>query len=259
MKDRFGARKAESMTLRFHTQTGGVTLTAQQPDNNVVRVTLQALAAVLGGTQSLHTNSKDEALALPAEESVRLALRTQQVIAHESGIASTVDPLGGSFYLEHLTDTIESEADALIKSIDAKGGIAAAIESGFVRGLIDQAAYEWSSQIERKDRIVVGVNEYTEDEPLRMHLFEVGEEIQAREIASLNQVRARRDQRAVERCPGRSSPGCRRTTATTSCRRSWKPCGPMPRSARFAVFSVRFSANIRKPTDREWCRRHPRR
>ena len=124
MKHRFGAEKAESMTLRFHTQTGGVTLTAQQPDNNVVRVTIQALAAVLGGTQSLHTNSKDEALALPTEESVRLALRTQQVIAHESGIASTVDPLGGSFYVEHLTDTIEAEAETLIKTIDAMGGMA---------------------------------------------------------------------------------------------------------------------------------------
>ena len=197
MKDRFGAQKAESMTLRFHTQTGGVTLTAQQPDNNVVRVTLQALAAVLGGTQSLHTNSKDEALALPAEESVRLALRTQQVIAHESGVASTVDPLGGSFYVEHLTDTIEAEAEILIKTIDEKGGMTAAIESGFARGLIDQAAYEWSTQIERKERIVVGVNDHADEEPLRMHLFEVGEEIQAREIASLNQVQARRDQGAV--------------------------------------------------------------
>ncbi len=133
MKQRFGAKKAESMTLRFHTQTGGVTLTAQQPDNNVVRVTLQALAAVLGGTQSLHTNSKDEALALPTEDSVRLALRTQQVIAHESGVASTVDPLGGSFYVEHLTDRLEAEAEALIKTIDARGGMAAAIESGFAR------------------------------------------------------------------------------------------------------------------------------
>ncbi len=198
MKDRFGARKAESMTLRFHTQTGGVTLTAQQPDNNVVRVTIQALAAVLGGTQSLHTNSKDEALALPTEESVRLALRTQQVIAHESGIASTVDPLGGSFYVEHLTDTIEAEAETLIKTIDAMGGMASAIDNGFARRLIDQAAYEWSMQVERKERIVVGVNDYSDDEPPRMHLFEVGEEIRQREIDRLNQVKARREQHAVD-------------------------------------------------------------
>ena len=197
MKHRFGARKSESMMLRFHTQTGGVTLTAQQPDNNVVRVTLQALAAVLGGTQSLHTNSKDEALALPTEESVTLALRTQQVIAHESGIASTVDPLGGSFYVEHLTDTIEAEAEALITKIDEMGGMAAAIDNGFARRLIDLAAYEWSMQIERKERIVVGVNDHTDDKPPRMHLFEVGEEIRQREIDRLNQIKARRDQDAV--------------------------------------------------------------
>ena len=173
MKERFGAKKPESMMLRFHTQTGGVTLTAQQPDNNVVRVTLQALAAVLGGTQSLHTNSKDEALALPTEESVRLALRTQQVIAHESGVASTVDPLGGSFYVEHLTDTIEAEAEALITTIDAMGGMV-----GRDRERIRPPTHRSGRltngrmQIERKERIVVGVNDYTDrraaqDAPLR--------------------------------------------------------------------------------------------
>ena len=171
MKERFGASKPESMMLRFHTQTSGATLTAQQPDNNVVRVTLGALAAVLGGTQSLHTNSKDEALSLPNEESVRLALRTQQVIALESGVASTVDPLGGSFYLEHLTDAIEAEASRLIARIDEMGGMVAAIESGFARQLIDQAAFAWSDQIDRKERLVVGVNAHTDLEPPRMHLF----------------------------------------------------------------------------------------
>jgi methylmalonyl-CoA mutase N-terminal domain/subunit len=172
-------------------------LTAQQPDNNVVRVTLQALAAVLGGTQSLHTNSRDEALSLPAEESVRLALRTQQVIAHETGVASTVDPLGGSFFLEQLTDALEAAAERLIAKIDGMGGMVAAIESGFARQLIDQAAFEWSDQIERKERIVVGVNDHTDDEPTHMHIFEVGEEIRQREIERLNQVKARRDGRAV--------------------------------------------------------------
>jgi methylmalonyl-CoA mutase N-terminal domain/subunit len=197
MKERFGAEKPESMMLRFHTQTSGATLTAQQPDNNVVRVALQALAAVLGGTQSLHTNSKDEALSLPTEESVRLALRTQQIIAHETGIASTVDPLGGSFYIEHLTDAIEAEAERLIHEIDAMGGMVAAIESGFARQLIDQAAFEWSDQIEKKERLLVGVNECTDPEPPRMHLFEVGEEVRQREIDRLEQVKARRDSRVV--------------------------------------------------------------
>jgi methylmalonyl-CoA mutase, N-terminal domain len=185
--------------LRFHTQTGGVTLTAQQPENNVVRVAIQALAAVLGGTQSLHTNSKDEALCLPAEGSVKLAIRTQQIIAHEIGIASTVDPLGGSFYVEHLTDAIEAEARALIERIDAMGGMIAAIEGGFARRLIDQAADRWSGQIERRERLVVGVNAYADDEPLRMDLFEVGEEVRRREVERLERVKARRDGAAVGR------------------------------------------------------------
>ncbi len=197
MKERFLARKPESMMLRFHTQTSGATLTAQQPENNVVRVSLQALAAVLGGTQSLHTNSKDEAPALPSEESVRLALRTQQVIAFETGVTSTVDPLGGSFYVEHLTDAIESEAEQLIKRIDALGGMVAAIEGGMARQLIDSTAFEWSSQIDKKERIVVGVNYYTDDEAPHMHMFEVGEEVRQCEIDRLNQVRARRDSRSV--------------------------------------------------------------
>lgn len=199
MKERFGAQSPRSMMLRFHTQTSGVTLMAQQPDNNVVRVALEALAAVLGGTQSLHTNSKDEALALPSEEAVKLALRTQQIIAHESGVANTVDPLAGSFYVEHLTDLIETEADSLMKQIDEQGGMAAAIENGFVRGLIDQAAFEWSTAIERKERIIVGVNDHTDDTPVKMSLLEVGEEVRAREIERLNQVKARRDGAQVAR------------------------------------------------------------
>jgi methylmalonyl-CoA mutase, N-terminal domain len=199
LKERFGATSAESMMLRFHAQTSGVTLTAQQPENNVVRVALQALAAVLGGTQSLHTNSKDEALCLPAEESVKLALRTQEVIAHETGVANTVDPLGGSFFVEHLTDAIEAEALALIEQIDALGGMVAAIETGFVRRLIDQAADRWSEQIEHKERIVVGVNAYADDQPLTMQLFEVSEKVRQCEIDRLKQVKARRDQGTVNR------------------------------------------------------------
>ncbi len=200
MKGRFGAKSPRRLMLRFHAQTGGVTLTAQQPDNNIVRVALQALAAVvLGGTQSLHTNGRDEALALPTEDSVKLALRTQQVIAHESGVINTVDPLGGSFHLEQLTDRIEAEAEALIAEIDKLGGMVAAIESGYVSRLIDQAGYEWCMQIERKDRIVVGVNEYTDAEPLRIPLFSVGEDVRQLAIERLNQVKARRDSAAVSR------------------------------------------------------------
>jgi len=199
MKERFGARDPRSQMLRFHTQTGGVTLTAQQPDNNVVRVTLQALAAVLGGTQSLHTNSKDEALALPSEASVRLALRTQQIIAHESGVAGTIDPLGGSFFIEALTDRIEAEAEALIRKIDEMGGVVPAIESGYIAREIEQSGYRWCMEIEEKQRIVVGVNEFVSDEPAAVDLFEVAEQVRERQIERLSEVRARRDAGAVER------------------------------------------------------------
>jgi len=193
MKDRFKARDPRSMMLRFHTQTGGVTLTAQQPDNNVVRVTLQALAAVLGGTQSLHTNSRDEALALPTEESVTIALRTQQIIAHESGVTNTIDPLGGSFYLESLTSRIEEEAARYIKEIDQMGGIVRAIESGYVQREIEQSAYEYGRSVEDKRRVVVGVNEFTCQNEPEFELFEVPEEVRNRQIEKLNEVRRRRD------------------------------------------------------------------
>ena len=193
MKERFKARDPRSMMLRFHTQTGGVTLTAQQPDNNVVRVTLQALAAVLGGTQSLHTNSRDEALALPTEESVTIALRTQQIIAHESGVTDTIDPLGGSFYLESLTNRIEEEARGYIREIDRMGGIVRAIESGYVQREIEQSAYEYGRSVEDKRRVVVGVNEFTNEKDPEFELFEVPEEVRNRQIEKLNEVRARRD------------------------------------------------------------------
>jgi methylmalonyl-CoA mutase N-terminal domain/subunit len=168
MKERFKAKKDESCVLRFHTQTGGSTLTYQQPDNNVVRVAFQALAAVLGGTQSLHTNSKDEAFALPTEESVRIALRTQQVIAYESGVADSIDPLGGSYALEALTDDIEKKAMEYISKIDKMGGAAKAIESGFIQQEIADSAYQYQKEIETKKRIIVGVNQFQmEEEPLR--------------------------------------------------------------------------------------------
>jgi methylmalonyl-CoA mutase N-terminal domain/subunit len=193
MKERFGAKNPKSQMLRFHTQTGGVTLTAQQPDNNVVRVAIQALAAVLGGTQSLHTNSKDEALALPTQESVTVALRTQQILAYESGVANTVDPLAGSFFVERLTDDLEAEAASIISEIDARGGMVAAIESGMVQKQIEQSAYEFGQSIESGERVIVGVNKFASSEDSSADLFEVPESTTARQVDRVRQVRAQRN------------------------------------------------------------------
>jgi len=189
--------------LRFHTQTGGATLTAQQPDNNIVRTAFQALAAVLGGTQSLHTNSKDEALALPTPASAELALRTQQIIAYETGVADTVDPVAGSYYLEQLTDEVEAEAQEYIDRIDAMGGALAAIEQGFQAREIQESAYRMQREIEAKRRIVVGVNEYEEREPPVSGLMRVDPELEKGQRARLTKLRKERDNRAVERLLGR--------------------------------------------------------
>jgi len=199
MHERFGAENAKSMMLRFHTQTGGVTLTAQQPDNNVVRVAIQALSAVLGGTQSLHTNSKDEALALPTEESVTVALRTQQIIAEESGVTNTIDPMAGSFAVEAMTDRIEAEAEQYIQQIDDMGGVVTAIENGYVQRQIEQAAYEYGQSIEDKRRIIVGLNKYTSDKEPDVEIFAVPEEVRQQQIEKLNQVKAQRDNAAVDK------------------------------------------------------------
>jgi methylmalonyl-CoA mutase N-terminal domain/subunit len=194
MRERFGAQAPRSWMLRFHTQTAGCTLTAQQPEINVVRVTLQALAAVLGGTQSLHTNSRDEALWLPTEDSVRIALRTQQVIAHESGVANTVDPLAGSYVIEHLTSEIERQAQAYIEKIDALGGALAAIEQGFIQQEIAEAAYRYQRGIEAGDTVVVGVNEYRVDEErVEMERLVVNPATEEQARARLAALRARRD------------------------------------------------------------------
>jgi methylmalonyl-CoA mutase N-terminal domain/subunit len=171
MRERFGARDPRSQMLRFHAQTAGSMLTAQQPENNIVRVTVQALAAVLGGCQSLHTNSMDEALALPTEKAVRIALRTQQILAHESGVADTVDPLGGSYAIERLTRDIEGEAEAYIERIDGLGGSVAAI--GYMQHEIQDAAYRWQREVEGKTRVVVGVNEFVTDDAPPGNLFQV--------------------------------------------------------------------------------------
>ena len=193
MKERFGARNPASLMLRFHTQTAGNTLTAQQIDNNIVRVTIQALAAVLGGTQSLHTNSKDEAHSLPTEESVRTALRTQQVLAHESGVADTIDPLAGSYYIENLTDRIEREALALIDKIEEAGGVVKCIEEGFIQRQIENAAYQYQQEIERGDRIIVGVNRFQVDEDKRPPLLRVDPEVERTQVAELTQVKNSRN------------------------------------------------------------------
>ena len=199
MKDRFGAKNPKSQMLRVHAQTGGTTLTAQQPENNVVRVALQCLAAVLGGTQSLHANARDEALALPTQESAKIALRTQQIIAYESGVTNTVDPLGGSYYLEHLTDELEARAEELIKQIDDLGGMVPAIEQGFVQRKIEESSYRLGKRVESGDRVIVGVNKFTEKEDVKMELFRMSEEVAAQQCAALAEVRKGRDQDAAER------------------------------------------------------------
>ncbi|MBC7249046.1 MAG: methylmalonyl-CoA mutase family protein [Anaerolineae bacterium] len=193
MKERFGAQNPRSLMLRFHTQTAGCTLTAQQPDNNVVRVTLQALAAVLGGTQSLHTNSRDEALSLPTEASVQIALRTQQIIAHESGVADTVDPLAGSYFVERLTNEIEARAVDYIRRIDDMGGALAAIERGFIQQEIQNSAYAYQRAVEQKQQIVVGVNEFVVDEETPLRRLKVDPAVGQRQVERLRALKARRD------------------------------------------------------------------
>jgi methylmalonyl-CoA mutase N-terminal domain/subunit len=191
MRERFGATDPRSMMLRFHAQTAGSMLTAQQPENNIVRVTLQALAAVLGGCQSLHTNSMDEALALPSEQAVRIALRTQQILAHESGVADTVDPLGGAYALEHLTTGIEDAAVAYLEKIDGLGGAVAAIP--FMQQEIQEAAYRYQQEVETGARVVVGVNEFVVEEPSAPHLFRPDQAVEARQAERLRELRRRRD------------------------------------------------------------------
>jgi methylmalonyl-CoA mutase N-terminal domain/subunit len=193
MKDRFGAKDPRSQMLRFHTQTAGSTLTAQQPDVNVVRTTIQALAAVLGGTQSLHTNSMDEALSLPTEQAARVALRTQQVIAHESGVADTVDPFAGSYAIEELTTRLEEMAVEYIEKIDALGGMLAAIESGYVQREIQEAAYEYQRAVETGEMVVVGVNRFRADEEVPIPILTVDPQIEADQIERLRAVREKRD------------------------------------------------------------------
>jgi methylmalonyl-CoA mutase, N-terminal domain len=196
MRDRFGATNPRALQLRFHTQTAGSTLTAQQPDNNIVRVAVQAMAAVLGGTQSLHTNGRDEALALPTEDSARIALRTQQIIAHESGVTNTVDPFGGSWHIEHLTNGIEAGAVDLMSRIDAMGGTLRAIETGYIQRQIQDSAYRAQQAVDTGAAVVVGVNRFATDDRPTVEVFALDPDVERRQIAKTQARRARRDQAA---------------------------------------------------------------
>jgi methylmalonyl-CoA mutase, N-terminal domain len=198
MRDRFGATNPKAQALRFHAQTGGSTLTAQQPENNVVRVAVQALSAVCGGAQSIHTNSFDEALALPTERAARIALRTQQLLANEAGGTDTADPLGGSYFIEALTDELEEKARELIGRVDEIGGAVAAVEQGFVQGEIEEAAFRYTQQVETGDRVIVGVNRYAEAEAEQIELLHIDPQAERRQLERTARVRAERDADAVE-------------------------------------------------------------
>jgi methylmalonyl-CoA mutase N-terminal domain/subunit len=212
MRDRFGATTPAAQALRFHAQTGGSTLTAQQPENNLVRVAAQALSAIYGGAQSLHTNAFDEALALPTERSAMLALRTQQVLMHEAGTTSTADPLGGSWYVEALTNELEARATELIVRVDELGGAVAAIEAGWVQQQIEESAFRWQREVEQGDRVIVGVNRYTVDEPERIELHHLDPAVERAQRERTQALRARRDATAVEAAVA----GVRRTAESAS-------------------------------------------
>ena len=211
MRERFSAQDPRSMMLRFHTQTAGSTLTAQQPDNNVVRTAYQALAAVLGGTQSLHTNSKDEALSLPTEDAARLALRTQQILGYETGVPDVVDPLAGSYYVEWLTNTIEEQAWDYIRRIDELGGSVRAIERGFIQAEIEQAAYDYQKALEKGEAVVVGVNRFTQEDEVRLPLLRVDPELGRRQAAKLAALREQRDNERVGQALSALEKGARGT------------------------------------------------
>jgi methylmalonyl-CoA mutase N-terminal domain/subunit len=199
MKDKYGAKNPKSMTLRFHTQTAGCTLTAQQPENNIVRTAYQALAGVLGGTQSLHTNSMDETLALPSEKAVKIALRTQQIIAYETGVTNTIDPLGGSYFVEALTDRMEKEAEAYFEKIDALGGVIPAIEAGFFQREIAEAAYRYQLELDNKEKIIVGVNDFVEEGgKIEIPILEISPEVEKKQRRRIAELRSSRNQQRVD-------------------------------------------------------------
>jgi len=201
LKEVYGAKNPRSWWMRFHTQTAGCTLTAQQPENNIVRTAFQALAAVMGGTQSLHTNSMDETLALPSEKAVKIALRTQQLIAYESGVINTVDPLGGSYFIESLTNDIENRANEIFKQIDSYGGVIDAIEEGYFQKEISDSAYKYQKQLEKKEKLIVGVNEFVEEnEKVDIPILTVSPEVEKQQLIRLAELKQSRDNEKVKEC-----------------------------------------------------------
>ncbi|MBI2168487.1 MAG: methylmalonyl-CoA mutase [Actinobacteria bacterium] len=199
MTERFGAKDERSKLMRFHTQTGGSTLTAQQPENNIVRVALQGMAAVLGGTQSLHTNGFDEALGLPTERAAKIALRTQQIVAYESGVTDTVDPLAGSYFVEWLTDQVEAKAWEYIEKVDAMGGAVAAIEAGYMQAEIENSAFEWARAVDGGSKVIVGVNRFVDESPEPADVFPIDPELERRQSQRVAELRERRDSAAVKK------------------------------------------------------------
>jgi methylmalonyl-CoA mutase N-terminal domain/subunit len=201
MKEKYKAKNPRSMWLRFHTQTAGCTLTAQQPENNIIRTAFQALAGVLGGTQSLHTNSMDETLALPSEKAVKIALRTQQLIAYETEIINTVDPLGGSYFVESLTAKMEKDANNIFEQIDALGGVIPAIEAGYFQKEIADAAYRYQKEVERKEKFIVGVNEFVEEnEKIDIPILYISQEVEKNQVKRLSELRQNRSKETVKEC-----------------------------------------------------------
>jgi len=201
MRYKYGAKNPRSWTLRFHSQTAGCSLTAQQPENNIVRTAIEALAAVLGGTQSLHTNSMDETLALPSDKAVKIALRTQQIIAYEHGVINTVDPLGGSYFIESLTQKMEDEAESYFEKIDALGGVIRAIEAGFFQKEIADAAYRYQTELDRKEKIIVGVNDFIEeDETVDIPILKISKEVEVMQVKRLKELKASRNTEKVNEC-----------------------------------------------------------
>jgi methylmalonyl-CoA mutase N-terminal domain/subunit len=199
MSNRFGAENEKSKLLRFHTQTAGSMLTAQQPENNVVRVALQAMAAALGGTQSLHTNGFDEALGLPTERAAKIALRTQQIVAYETGMTETVDPLAGSYFVESLTNDVEAAAWRYIEKVDDLGGAVAAIEAGYMQDEIERAAFEWAKAVDEGEKVIVGLNKFADPEPVEPDVFPIDPQLEIQQAQRVRDVRANRDQAAVEK------------------------------------------------------------
>src|SRR6185503_14986197 len=240
MRDRFGATNPKAQALRFHAQTGGSTLTAQQPENNIVRVAVQALSAVAGGAQSIHTNSFDEALALPTERAARIALRTQQLLAHEAGGTDTADPLGGAYFIEALTDELETRARELIARVDEVGGAVAAVEQGFVQGQIDEAAFRYSQEVESGERVIVGVNRYEEAEPEPIELHR----IDPRPSGASSSAPPASGPNGTRRLPRWHSPACARPRVVrrTCSRRCARRCGRAARSANCATSCATSSA-----------------